>query len=202
MVDEDNHTPDPNQDPTEAEIDAIVDAHLVLSEDPEDPLFDLATLNAFMTDVAQKLHENPTIAKRYGFASYDHMRDYLMRNPGLARAIKQRKAVWESSDNQDIRLRRLAGLQMEMGLAEVGKVMLSPDTHPSVKLDAFKAHARVVGVDGPGPSNSRDIIAAPGAGQGRFSISIVFSGAGTSETFSTVERTQPEEPTTIEGEAA
>lgn len=182
-------------DETELEteqIDAAVDTTNILTGVPE---MSTMAFFAFCVDTAQQIHTYAEIAKRYGFIDAAAMRDFLVNHPQILRKIKELRAVWQSDDNLETRLRKLAGHSVLEAMPDTAAVMFDKAVTPSVRLDALKAHARIAGVDGL-PPVGKDGTPMGGSGP-KFSVSIVFSRAGKVETMS-LEPSPPE----IEGEVA
>jgi hypothetical protein len=149
-------------------------------------------MQAFCNDVAQGIHEYATIAARYYFADTQAVLDYLKTKAAVRKRIKALRAVWQSDDNVEIRVRTLAGHSLLEALPSTSRVMFNEELNPSVRIDAMKAHARIAGLDSPPPAQ-----AGGGAvGGNRFSVQIVFSQAGTVETIKSADL-----PPVIEGEA-
>ena len=160
-------------------------------------------MQAWCTDMAQKIHEYPVIAERYGFEDDQAMFDYLATRPTLRRRIRELRATWESDDNVETRVRRLAGHTVLEALPSTGAIMFNDALNPTVRIDALKAHARLAGIDALPVAAGAN--AGMGGGGGRFSVQIIFGSTGQVETITTVDKPAKEpapEPLTIEGEAS
>lgn len=177
-------------DPKDLAIDAAVDATPILTDVPE---MSTMAFFAFCVDTAQGIHTYAEIAKRYGFESREAMHEFLVNRPVILRKIKELRAVWQSDDNLETRLRKLAGHSVMEAMPDTAAIMFDKAVTPGVRLDALKAHSRIAGVDGL-PAMGKDG-AARQEGGGKFSVQIVFSGAGKVETLSL-----REPPPMIEGE--
>lgn len=124
---------------------------------------------AFITDVARKIDEYPTIAMRYGFVDEADMAGYIKSNQELRRAIKEERAVWFSNESAETRARELARRGTAELIPEATNIGLSEITTPSVRLDAIRTLARIAGLDGAGRAQET----YPGVeGAARFSVVI------------------------------
>jgi len=180
------------EDDQTEQIDAVVDAQSILTGVPE---MSTMAFFAFCVDTAQAIHTYAEIAKRYGFADAQTMREFLVNHPVILRKIKELRAVWQSDENLETRLRKLAGHSVLEAMPDTAAIMFDKAVTPGVRLDALKAHSRIAGVDGL-PPVGKDGQPVGGSGS-KFSVSIVFSGAGKVETM----RLAPDPPE-IEGEIA
>jgi hypothetical protein len=167
---------------TETQMDNLVD----LTPGVKIPaLDDPLTLQAFIEDVAQKIHDYPTIARRYGFSSERAMMEHIRDSPELRRRIKARRAIWESDGNAESRARAYAVQTVIEAIPHTSQVMFDQAAPHSARLDALKAHARIGGIDGL-PSGSKDVVGPGMPGQGRFAINIIFKNHP-SEKITTIE---------------
>jgi len=170
-------------DASEAAINAVVDATQVLPEVAEEPAMAPQVLWAFCTDVAQNIMPYTQIALRYGFVDTDDLKRFLVRQNTVRKRIKELRAVWESDDNVETRIRTLAGHSVLAALPETARIMLNPRNPDATRLDALKQHAVIAGVNAPPRVGHGDT----GATVGRFSVNIVFANAGKTETITTIE---------------
>lgn len=180
-----------------AELEALIDGQAVMLTPSTDPRMNTVTLHTFMNDLAQGIRTHEEIAVRYGFETVGNLLEYLQSKPEIVRRIKERRAIWQSDDATEIRIKKLSAHAVLDALHETGQIMMDTAHPPGTRIDALKAHARLAGVDAqPNPGK----FSGPASdGSGRFSINIVFPNAGKTETFTTVVKTEPE-PKTIEGE--
>lgn len=163
-------------------IDDLLDGVEVVGADPS---MDKATLYAFCVDTAQRIHEYDDIAKRYGFGSEARMIEFMRAHPPVIKRIKELRAVWESDESVELRLRKLAGHSLLEAIPDTASIMFDKQVTPGVRLEALRAHARIAGVDSP-----PHVPTGGAAGQvgGRFSVQIVFNNAGKVETITASER--------------
>lgn len=188
---------DPDDDPR---VHAVIDATPVIDGPSTDPRMSAAMLHVFVNDLAQGIKTHKEIATRYGFQDLQHLFVYLQRHPEVRRRIKEHKAIWESDDAVELRIKKLAAISLLDALPQTTNIMNDELHPPAIRLDALKAHARIAGVDTTGAPKERGGELGGGAVGGRFSINIVFPNAGKTETFTTV-RTDPP-PAVIEAEPA
>jgi hypothetical protein len=153
------------------EIDRLVDTTpTVVLFSPDDE-----TALRLINDIAQRIHNYPTIAERYGL-TLEAMVAWI-RQPEVRRRIKLRRACWESDDNVLERNRTLYG-HLVMDAAPAIDALLHDGSVPhTAKLDAFKIVGRFAGLDSP-------IKAPQGGTEGgttgtHFAVNIHFSGGET-----------------------
>jgi hypothetical protein len=179
------------EDTSEEAINAVVDATSVLPAASEEPAMSPQVLWAFCTDVAQNIHTYTQIALRYGFVDTDDLKRFLVKQVAVRKRIKELRAVWESDDNVENRIRTLAGHSVLTALPETARIMFNPRNPDNTKLDALKHHATIAGVFAPPRTSHNDGVGGPAAG--RFSVNIVFSNAGRTETITTIDSTATQE---------
>jgi hypothetical protein len=177
-------------------IDELLDGITVVGAEPS---MDKATLYAFCIDTAQRIHDYDVIARRYGFGDEAGMVEFLRAHPPVVKRVKELRAVWESDESVELRLRKLAGHSLLEALPDTASIMFDKQVTPGVRLEALRAHARIAGVDTPPhiPAGGAGGMGGGGAGGGRFSVQIVFNNSGRVETITASERHLKE----IEGEA-
>jgi hypothetical protein len=167
-------------------IDELLDGITVVGAEPD---MDKATLYAFCIDTAQRIHDYDVIARRYGFGDEAGMVEFLRTHPPVVKRVKELRAVWESDESVELRLRKLAGHSLLEALPDTASIMFDKQVTPGVRLEALRAHARIAGVDTPPhvPAGGAGGIGG-GSGGGRFSVQIVFNNSGRVETITASER--------------
>lgn len=166
---------------------------------PAPPELSPLALQAFCNDIARQIHPAAEIAARYGFADKRAARDWIDARPAVKRVIKELRAIWESEANLEGRIRAYAGHALLEAAPTNAQIMLDPTVHPTIRIDAMKAHAKIAGVDTL-PAAARD--GGGGVpGNAPFAVNIIFQQAGMVESIATV-RPPPKDPGEIEGEAA
>ena len=191
-----------NEEGDSPALTSLIDASPVVAAPSVDPKMTTVTLHTFMTDLAQNIHSHHAeVATRYGFSDVRAMLDYLKSHPEVVRKIKERKAIWESDDAAELRIRKLSGHAVLDALRETSQIMMDPGHSASTRLDALKQHARMAGADGPG-REGREAGVVGTLGAGRFSINIVFPNAGKTESFTTVVKPEHREPVIIDEDQA
>ena len=115
------------------------------------------------------------------------MIEFLQGHPPVVKRIKELRAVWESDESVELRLRKLAGHSLLEAIPDTASIMFDKQVTPGVRLEALRAHARIAGVDSP-PAQPHGGAAGGGAAGGRFSVQIVFNNAGKVETITASER--------------
>lgn len=174
---------DPVEAELEAAINAVVDATPVLDEQPA---MSPQVLWAFCTDVAQNVMSYREIATRYGFVDVPQLREFLVAQHAVRRKVKEIRAIYESDENVETRIRHLAGHAVLAALPGTAQIMLNPRNPDSTRLEALQKHARIAGVDRIGAGNENNAGMPVG---GRFSVNIVFPNAGKVESFTTIDHT-------------
>lgn len=171
----------------EASVNAVIDATPILETGDDTPDLSPQLLWAFCVDVAQNVQSFSQIAIRYGFTDVSRLRDFLRDQPMVRRRAKEMRAVWESDDNVDDRIKKLSGHAVLAALPETAKIMLDPRTPNETRLNAMQKHATIAGVYNPPGARGGAVVAGAGPGVGRFSVNIVFQNAGKTETITTIE---------------
>lgn len=165
-------------------IDGLVDrVPAIESLAPDDALLERLT-----DDLARKIYDYPTIARRYGMDLAQLAE--LCRIPALARMVKAKRAVWESDASAADRVRQHWAIGMEHATPSLVNMMLDPTVSNPVKVEIAKMGMKVTGIDA-----SREAAAGPAASQ--FAVNIMFSG-GQVERITTGVATAP----VLEGEPA
>jgi hypothetical protein len=190
---------DATEDEEEASVNTVVDATAIITPPiDEQPTMSPQVLWAFCVDSAQNIMPYREIALRYGFMDVPQLRDFLVGQEQIRKRIKELRAVWNSDENLETRVKTLAGHAVLAALPGTAQIMLNPRVPDNTRLDAMKEHAKIAGLTnnswGKGSTS-------PGGPEGaKFSVNIMFQNAGKVETITTVSH----EPDAIteEGEAA
>ena len=188
---------DTEDDVEEASVNEVVDATPVVIAPVEDqPTMSPQVLWAFCVDCAQNIMPYREIALRYGFTDVPQLRDFLVGQEQIRKRIKELRAVWNSDENLETRVKTLAGHAVLAALPGTAQIMLNPRVPDNTRLEAMRDHAKIAGLT----SNSWGAgKAGPGGPEGaKFSVNIMFSNAGVTERITTVSH----EPETIEGDEA
>lgn len=134
-------------------------------------LEDETLLHRFIEDVAQAIHPPETIAARYSLSPQD-MVGLIRANVELRRRIQARRAIWQSDDNIEGRIRKYAGTTLIEAMPTAGQVLFDKNSPAGIRLDTLKAFSRMAGVDGL-PPGAKDNNAGPSGNQ--FVINMHFS---------------------------
>jgi hypothetical protein len=172
---------------------------------PDPPEMTSLTLQAFCNDVARQIHSPREIATRYGFSSPKSAKQWIIDRPAVGRAIKELRAIWESEDNLEGRIRAYAQHALLEAAPDNARIMLDPTVHPSVRIDAMKETAKLAGVVGGPGGITRDRNGQVVAADGRFAVNIIFQSTGQVEHISTLAPSgapDTPDPPVIDGEAA
>lgn len=150
----------------EAALDQIIDKVLVLSEKPA---HDDALIQRLQYDLAIKIHPPTEIARRYGFFDLDELREYLTMHPGIVENVKKIRALFESEEGIETRMRAKFQFATEALIPTMADLVASDNVPIAQRIDGFKQLQRGAGMDG-----SRSNADGP-AGQ-RFVLNIMFGG--------------------------
>lgn len=140
-----------------------------MSEDFLDPnpLLDDALIMRLVYDMAQGIHEGDTLATRYGFADVAALRRYLLRHPQIIVNAKKGRALVESDENTEARIRLRAMQATEDLIPATAIIAADPRIAPQQRIDAFKQLSRVSGLDASAAK-------AAGASGPAFTLNILF----------------------------
>lgn len=151
-----------------------------------------ALLHAMIGEVARGYQDIEDIAVRYGFDDAKALYDTIAASPALLRAIKQERAVWQSEENLERRLRVQHQLILHEAAHENAKPLFDPSTTVPQRVELMKAIAVVGGVHGMPGGGGRGMDGAADQAA-RWTIQMVFPNAGKVEEISL--RPTPSPPT-------
>lgn len=151
-------------------LESQVSKALAVTLPKEAILNDDTLLHRFIEDVAQDIVPPGELAQRYSLTQSD-MVD-LIRVPEVLRRIKTRRAIWQSDDSIEARIRKYAGTVLLESMPGTGAKLTDPAVPNSIALDYLKAYSRMAGVDGM-PAAAKD---GGGAGGNQFTVNFHFSG--------------------------
>jgi hypothetical protein len=149
-------------------------------------LEDQALVHRFIEDVAQAIFPPQEIAKRYSITPQD-MLDLIRGNEEIRRRIQIRRAIWQSDDSIEARIRKYSGTVLLESLPATGAKLTDPSVPNSIALDYLKAYSRMAGVDGM-PASAKD---GSGVGGNQFTVNFHFSGGRVERVSTTVVDSQP-----------
>jgi len=131
------------------------------------PLLDDALIMRLTYDLAAQIHPADTIATRYGFPDAAGLRRYLAKHPAIIKEAQKAKALMESDEGSESRVRLKAMQATEALIPATAGIAADPRIAPQQRIDAFKQLSRVSGLDS---------AAAKGAGEGGpgFTLNILF----------------------------
>lgn len=174
------------------EIDAALD-QTVLKMTP-------ALLQSLIHELGRRLHPYDEIALRYGFSSVQALYRTMATNTAFRMAVKAERAVWDSEDNLERRIRVQHQLILHESAHENAKPLFDPSTTPSQRVELMKAIAVIGGVHGMPGGGGRGMEGAADGGT-RWTIQMVFPNAGKVEEIKlSAAPAAPENDVTIEGE--
>lgn len=190
---------DTEEDVEEASVNEVVDATPVVIAPVEDqPTMSPQVLWAFCVDCAQNIMPYREVALRYGFIDVPQLRDFIGTQNQIRKKIKELRAVWNSDDNVESRVKTLAQHAVLAALPGTSQIMLNTRVPDNTRLEALRDHAKIAGLTNNSWGAGKT---GPGGPEGaRFSVNIMFQNAGKVETITTV--SHEAETITEEGEAA
>jgi hypothetical protein len=190
---------DTEEDVEEASVNEVVDATPVVIAPVEDqPTMSPQVLWAFCVDCAQNIMPYREVALRYGFIDVPQLRDFIGTQNQIRKKIKELRAVWNSDDNVESRVKTLAQHAVLAALPGTSQIMLNTRVPDNTRLEALRDHAKIAGLTNNSWGAGK---AGPGGPEGaKFSVNIMFQNAGKVETITTV--SHEAETITEEGEAA
>jgi hypothetical protein len=173
------------EDEEEASVNEVVDTTPIITPPiDEQPTMSPQVLWAFCVDCAQNIMPYRELSMRYGFIDVPQLRDFLTSQDQIRKRIKELRAVWNSDENLETRVKTLAGHAVLAALPGTAQIMLDPRKPDSVRMDAMKEHAQIAGLRSTGWGKGAG---GPGGPEGgRFSVNIMFQNAGRVETITTV----------------
>jgi hypothetical protein len=151
------------------------------------PALDDALILRLQYDLAAKIHPRATIAQRYGFTGVGALLSYLSSHPQIVENVKKARAVIESDEGSETRVRLKALQATEVLIAPTAGIAMDPRVPPQQRIDAFKQLSRVAAVDGSAAAQ-----AAKAGGGAAFTLNILFRDKP--ETLSFVADAHPDAP--------
>ena len=118
---------------------------MVLAENPQ---LDDALILRLQYDLALGIHLPDAIAQRYGLPDKKSLWEYLRRHPRIVEGARKMKALAESDQGVEERLRLKAMHATEDLIHTTHELAQDIRTPMQQRLDAFKQLSRVAGVDG------------------------------------------------------
>jgi hypothetical protein len=140
---------------------------MVLSENPQ---LDDALILRLQYDLAIGIHLPDAIAQRYGLRDKEDLREYLRRHPQIVENARKAKALVDSNQSVEGRVRIKAMYATEDLIHTTHEIAQDIRTPMQQRLDAFKQLSRVAGVDG-----LRDKTPTTGSGGHSFVLNILFT---------------------------
>ena len=111
------------------------------------PLLDDALIMRLIYDLAAGIHEGDTLAIRYGFADKEALRRYLKKHPQIILNAQKGRALVESDENTESRVRLRAMQATEDLIPTTAAIAADPRIGPQQRIEAFKQLSRVSGLD-------------------------------------------------------
>jgi len=135
-----------------ANIDALIDEVIVLDDNPA---VDDAMILKLQYDLALQLHPFEEIAIRYGLGTSERLYKYLRGHPNVVANVKKLRAMLESEEGVESRVRIKALAATENLILATASIAADPRIPAQQRIDAFKQLNRVGGVDGSNAANSK-----------------------------------------------
>lgn len=131
------------------------------------PLLDDALVTRLTYDMAAGIHDGDTLAVRYGFPDKAGLRRYLAKHPQIVANAEKGRALMESDENTESRVRLRAMQATEDLIPATHSIAKDPRIAPQQRIDAFKQLSRVSGLDATAAKNA-------GEGGPAFTLNILF----------------------------
>lgn len=126
--------------------DDVIEHVLVLDNNPQ---LDDALIGRLQYDLATRIHPYEAIARRYGLASVAGLYAYLRAHPLILVEAKKIRALFESGENTEERVRKLFLHATESLIPDMHNLARDTRTPISARVDAFKQIQRGAAMDGP-----------------------------------------------------
>lgn len=133
-----------------SQIEALIDEVIVLDDNPA---IDDALILKLQYDLALQLHPFEEIATRYGLGTIERLHKYLLGHPNVIGGVKKLRAVLESEEGVETRVRLKALAATENLIIPTASIAADPRIPAQQRIDAFKQLNRVGGVDGSQAAN-------------------------------------------------
>jgi hypothetical protein len=138
---------DTEDDVEEASVNEVVDATpVVIAPVEEQPTMSPQVLWAFCVDCAQNIMPYREVALRYGFIDVPQLRDFIGTQNQIRKKIKELRAVWNSDDNVESRVKTLAQHAVLAALPGTSQIMLNTRVPDNTRLEALRDHAKIAGL--------------------------------------------------------
>ena len=131
------------------------------------PVIDDALIMRLTYDIATGIHEGAVLATRYGFADLAALRRYLLKHPQIIRNAQKTKALVDSDEGSEARVRLKAMHATEELIPATAGIAADPRIAPQQRIDAFKQLSRVSGLDAAAAAKA-------GSGGPAFTLNILF----------------------------
>jgi hypothetical protein len=140
----------------------------------QNPYHDDALIQRLQYDLATGMHQPDEIARRYGLKDKNELRNYLRQHPMLVEEARKIKALFNSAEGTETRVRAKFQRATEELIVPIAHVVRDPLTPVGARIDGFRQLQRGAGLDGVSAL-------ARGDGAGRqtgtaFNLTINFAG--------------------------
>lgn len=140
-------------------IEEAVEHVLVLDNNPQ---LDDALIQRLEYDLATQIHPYEAVARRYGLQNVAELHQYLLDHPQVLAAAKKLRALHDSEEGIEARLRLKFQHATETLIAPMQHLAADNRTPVSSRVDAFKQLQRGAGMDGLPPAARGAGAAGPG----------------------------------------
>jgi hypothetical protein len=114
----------------------------------QNPTADDALIARLQYDLATGMHQPDEIARRYGLKDKNELRNYLRQHPMLVEEARKIKALFNSSEGTETRVRAKFQRATEELIVPIAHVVRDPLTPVGARIDGFRQLQRGAGLDG------------------------------------------------------
>ena len=114
----------------------------------QNPYHDDALIQRLQYDLATGMHQPDEIARRYGLKDKNELRNYLRQHPMLVEEARKIKALFNSAEGTETRVRAKFQRATEELIVPIAHVVRDPLTPVGARIDGFRQLQRGAGLDG------------------------------------------------------
>lgn len=150
-------------------LDVAIEQH-IQSVSALGGMTDPKVMMAFITDMAQDIHTKQEICDRFGISMTDMLA--IIKREGVARQIRERRAIFQSGDSVQDRARAYYGVVALDAAPKLDAIIHNPTSSAGNVLDALTLASRAAGIH----TAPAATVAAGATIGARFVVNINFTG--------------------------